>query len=110
MRKVAVIGSTGQLGSDISEVFGKESLPLSHDEIEIKDINSCRKSLKDVDMVINCAAYVKVDDSEEYPEEAFMVNAIGARNVALVCNEKQMKNIFSNPNNETNTEHPKVQK
>jgi dTDP-4-dehydrorhamnose reductase len=92
--KVAIIGSTGQLGSDILEVFGEKALPLSHDEIEVKDINSCRKVLKDVDAVINCAAYVKVDDSEDHPEAAFMVNAIGARNVAMVCNEKQIKNVY----------------
>ena len=94
MIKVAIIGSTGQLGSDIFEVFGEKALPFSHDEIEVKDINSCRKILKDVDIVINCAAYVKVDESEDNPEKAFMVNAIGARNVALVCNEKKMKNVY----------------
>ncbi|MDI6640083.1 MAG: dTDP-4-dehydrorhamnose reductase [Methanocellales archaeon] len=92
--KVAIIGSTGQLGSDILDVFGEKALPLSHDEIEVKDIASCRRVLKNVDAVINCAAYVKVDDSEGHPEEAFMVNAIGARNVALVCNENQMKNVY----------------
>ena len=92
--KVAIIGSTGQLGSDISDRFGEKALPLSHNEIEVKDINSCRKVLKGVDTVINCAAYVKVDDSEDHPEEAFMVNAIGARNVALVCNENQIENIY----------------
>jgi len=94
MTKVAVIGSTGQLGSDILDVFGEKALPLSHDEIEVKDINSCIKVLKDVDVVINCAAYVKVDESEDNPEEAFMVNVIGARNVALICNEKQIENVY----------------
>ncbi|MCX6821920.1 MAG: dTDP-4-dehydrorhamnose reductase [Candidatus Aenigmarchaeota archaeon] len=89
--KVAIIGSTGQLGSDILEVFGEEAIPLSHDEIEVKDINSCRRVLKDVDTVINCAAYINVDQSEDHPDEAFMVNAIGARNVALICNARKMK-------------------
>ena len=92
--KVAIIGANGQLGSDLVNVFGERALPLSHDEIEVKDINSCIKVLKDVDVVINCAAYVKVDESEDHPEEAFMVNAIGARNVARVCNEKKMKNVY----------------
>jgi len=92
--KVAVIGSTGQLGSDILDIFGEDASPLSHDEIEVRDVNSCRRVLKDVDVVINCAAYVKVDDSEDHPEAAFMVNAIGARNVAMVCNERQIKNVY----------------
>lgn len=47
--KVAIIGSTGQLGSDILEVFGEDALLLSHDEIEVKDINSCRRVLKDIE-------------------------------------------------------------
>jgi len=92
--KVAIIGSTGQLGSDILDIFGERALPLSHDEIEVRDVGSCRKALKDVDTVINCAAYVKVDDSEDRPDEAFMVNAIGARNVALVCNERKIRNVY----------------
>jgi dTDP-4-dehydrorhamnose reductase len=92
--KVAIIGSTGQLGSCALEAFGKKALPLSHDEIEVKDIDSCRKVLKNIDIVINCAAYVRVDDSEDYPNEAFMVNAIGARNIALVCNERNLKNVY----------------
>lgn len=92
--KVAIIGSTGQLGGDILEVFGEENLPLTHDEIEVKDINSCRRVLKNVDTVINCAAYVNVDESEDQPDETFMVNAIGARNIALVCNKRKMKNVY----------------
>ena len=91
--RVAIIGANGQLGSDLVNVFGEKALPFTHAEIEVKDINSCIKVLKNVDIVINCAAYVKVDESEDHPEEAFIVNAIGARNVALVCNEKKMKNV-----------------
>jgi dTDP-4-dehydrorhamnose reductase len=92
--KVAVIGSTGQLGGDIVDIFGEDALPLSHNEIEVKYIKSCRRVLRDVDAVINCAAYVRVDDSEDKSEEAFMVNALGARNVAFVCNEKQIINVY----------------
>jgi len=92
--EVAIIGANGQLGSDLVNVFGEKALPLSHDEIEVKDINSCRRALEDVDIVINCAGYINVDESEDNPEEAFMVNAIGAKNVALACNEKQMKNMY----------------
>jgi dTDP-4-dehydrorhamnose reductase len=90
----AVIGSTGQLGSDMLYVLGEEAVSLSHDDIEIKDINSCRRALKDIDAVVNCAGYVRVDDCEDNPEEAFMVNAVGARNIAMVCDEKHMTNVY----------------
>ncbi len=47
------------------------------------------KNFKDLDLVINCAAYVKVDECENNPQEALSVNAIGARNVALVCKQNK---------------------
>lgn len=37
------------------------------------------------DVVINTAAYHRVGECEDYPEEAFQVNAIVVRNLALVC-------------------------
>jgi dTDP-4-dehydrorhamnose reductase len=37
------------------------------------------------DAVMNCAAYVRVDDCEEHASEAFNVNAIGALNLARAC-------------------------
>lgn len=92
--KLGVIGATGQLGSDIVDAFGEKAIPLTHNDIEVQDINSCRSALKDMDAVINCAAYVKVDDSEDHPGEAFGVNAIGAMNVARACNENQMTNVY----------------
>ena len=36
------------------------------------------------DIIINTAAYVRVDNSEFYPEKAFAVNAVGALNVVRV--------------------------
>lgn len=92
--KILIVGSTGQLGSDILKVFDGETIPLTHKEIEVKDIDSCRRVLKGADVVINCAAYVNVDESEDHPDDAFMVNAIGARNVALVCAERKMKSVY----------------
>lgn len=85
--RVAIIGATGQLGSDLANVFGSEAIPLRHDDIEVKNFLSCISVLKsnNPDVVINCAAYVKVDDAEDFTEEAFSVNAIGARNVAQAC-------------------------
>lgn len=85
--KIAIIGATGQLGSDLTKAFGKVAIPLSHADIEVKDFSSCINALKNKhpNVVINCAAYVKVEDAEDFVEEAFSVNAIGAKNVAQVC-------------------------
>ncbi|MBE6895363.1 MAG: dTDP-4-dehydrorhamnose reductase [Ruminococcaceae bacterium] len=37
------------------------------------------------DIVINCAAYTNVDGCESNQDTAFMVNAIGSRNLAIAC-------------------------
>ena len=85
--KVAVIGATGQLGSDLVKVF-EDVIPLTHRDIEVTDLSSCEilKELKP-DVVINTAAYHKTDECEENPEKSFLVNSVGARNIALICKE-----------------------
>jgi len=98
--KVVVIGFRGQLGSDLMEVLGSDDYfkveGLSHEDIEVSDLNSCRKALSRemVDAVINTAAFHKTDLCEDEPEKAFNVNAIGAYNVSLICREIDAINIY----------------
>ena len=40
-----------------------------------------------VDVVVNCAAFHRVDDCEKRPDEAFRINALGALHVARACAE-----------------------
>ena len=93
--KIAVIGATGQLGSDLVKVFD-EVIPLTHVEIEIKDLLSCLKTLEKYrpDVVINCASCVRVDDAEDYAEEVFAVNSVGAKNVAIACKKINAVNVY----------------
>ena len=39
------------------------------------------------DAIISCAAYTIVDGCEAHPDDAFKVNALGARNLALAAEE-----------------------
>ena len=93
MMRIAVIGRTGQLGTDLVRVFEEagayQVFPLSHAEVECADPKSVRTALAGVrpDVVINCAAFVRVDECEDRPEAAFRVNTIGALYVARVCAE-----------------------
>ncbi len=97
--KVAIIGANGQLGSDLVEVFGKdpsfEVIPLTHKDLDVT-VPETLKVLKELkpDVIINTAAYVRVDDAELYPEKAFAVNAIGALNVARVAEEIGAVNVY----------------
>ena len=93
--KVAIIGANGQLGTDLVEVFGEEAIPLTHKDLDVTDFESLKilKELKP-DVIINTAAYVRVDDAELYPERAFQVNAVGALNVARIANEIGAINVY----------------
>ena len=82
--KVAVIGSTGQLGQDLIRVFGDEAVGFAHQDLDVTDgvgVASAIHSLRP-DWVLNTAAFHRVDDCEVNPTLAFAVNTLGALNVA----------------------------
>ena len=95
--KIAVIGSTGQLGTDIVKTLknGHGVISLTHKDIEVTDYNSC-KILKQhqPDIIINTAAFHKTDQCEEEPLKTFTINAIGARNVAIISREIAATTVF----------------
>jgi len=88
--KVAVTGANGQLGTDLCRALHNfDVIPLTHADIEIADMASVREAMlkHKPAIIINTAAYVRVDDCEDEKEKAFQVNALGARNVAVVAQE-----------------------
>jgi dTDP-4-dehydrorhamnose reductase len=88
--KIAIIGSTGQLGTDLVKILQNEHevIGLTHKDIEVSDYKSCLilKELKP-EVIINTAAFHKTDQCEEEPLKTFSVNAIGAKNVATISKE-----------------------
>jgi dTDP-4-dehydrorhamnose reductase len=89
---IAVIGSNGQLGSDVVDAFraqGHEVRALTHADIELSNLESVRSSLssRPPHLVVNAAAMHHVENCEQDPQKAFAVNAIGARNLAVVTRD-----------------------
>lgn len=88
MNNILIIGSNGQLGTDLTKEFenklGLEVLTLNHSQIELKHKDSVLASITRLnpDIVINCGAYVKVDECEDNAAHAIEVNALGAGYVA----------------------------
>ena len=82
--KVAVIGSTGQLGQDLMWMFGEEAVGFAHEDLDVTDEESVASAVRSAepDWVLNTAAYHRVDDCETNPTLTFAVNATGALNVA----------------------------
>jgi len=88
--RVLITGANGQLGTDLCRILhGLETIPLTHKDVEITNMNSVKEVLgkHKPDIIINTAAYVRVDDCETEQDKAFLVNALGARNVAVVAQE-----------------------
>jgi len=93
--KVVLIGAKGQLGSDLTLILktnGYEVVSLTHANVEVTDMGSIRSTLipAQPDVVINTAAYHKVEEAEGNPAQAFAVNTIGPRNLALVCRDMEL--------------------
>lgn len=91
-QRIAIIGASGQLGSAFRQLLGERAIPIQHSQIEISDSESIRAVLMaaNPDFVINAAAYNWVDKAEVEPQVAYAVNALGPRNLALVCAERSI--------------------
>ncbi len=89
-QRTAIIGASGQLGSELVRLLGPRAIPLKHSQIELSDPSSVRQALSAInpDCVINAAAYNWVDKAEDEPAIAYAVNALGPRNLALACAER----------------------
>jgi dTDP-4-dehydrorhamnose reductase len=100
MDRVVVIGSSGQLGHDLVEVLRAadrfEVIALDHSQIECTALASVRQVLLPLKArtIINCAAFIRVDDCESLAREAFDVNAIAALNVARAAAESRAKCVY----------------
>ena len=95
--KIAVIGSTGQLGTDLLKTLENEHnvIGLTHNDIEVSDYNSLTilKEQKP-DIVINTAAFHKTDQCEKEPLKTFSVNTLGARNIAKITKEIDATTVY----------------
>ncbi|HMC69977.1 MAG TPA: sugar nucleotide-binding protein, partial [Mycobacteriales bacterium] len=91
-----VTGAAGQLGTDVTAVlkmYGEDVVPCGRGMLDISDPDSVQSVLDDAspDVVINCAAYTKVDDAEADEDTAFCVNADGPDLIARWCYEAQSR-------------------
>jgi dTDP-4-dehydrorhamnose reductase len=88
--KVMLIGAGGQLGGDLRRMLPAENcVSLTHADVEITDPASVRRAFEGhrPDVVINTAAFHRVDDCETQAERAFQTNAIAVRALAQACHE-----------------------
>jgi len=106
--KILITGASGQLGScltkmlemgnselgEIPEIFiGAQTDLTDTPELDITDLEAVLAYTANTkpDLIINCAAYTNVDGCETHQEDAFKVNALGARNLAIAAEQIDAK-------------------
>ena len=86
MTRIAVVGAGGLLGTDLMDVLRLFSpAGFSRARLDITDRKAVNEALVGFDVVINAAAYTRVDDAETRRDLAFAVNALGPKNIAETC-------------------------
>lgn len=96
--KYLITGAAGMLGRDLRaalaasdvtarNVTARNVTALSRFDLDITDLDAVREAVAGHDVVVNAAAYTKVDEAETHEAEAHAVNAIGAGNLALATSD-----------------------
>lgn len=81
---ILVLGAGGQIGRALVERAGPRAVGLARARCDVCEMAEVERALSEVrpSLVINCAAFTKVDAAETARAGAFAVNAEGAGNVA----------------------------
>jgi dTDP-4-dehydrorhamnose reductase len=88
--RILLIGANGQLGSDVAKISGAhEVVARTHQDLDIVHFATVQEEIRKIqpEVIINTAAFHKVDLCETEVLPAFEVNAYGVRNLALAARE-----------------------
>lgn len=82
--RILVTGALGMLGRDMCERLASEHTvrAADRDELDITEPDQVARAVREVDAVVNCAAWTAVDDAESAEAGAFTLNAIGPQLLA----------------------------
>ncbi|MDC5697701.1 dTDP-4-dehydrorhamnose reductase [Intrasporangium calvum] len=83
--RVLVAGASGMLGVDVVAALraaGHVVTAMGRADLDVTDPAECIAAAAGHDLIVNCAAFTRVDDAETEEAQAFRVNAVGAANLA----------------------------
>ena len=96
---VLVTGASGQLGQAIQFIAKNHSeikfVFCSSSDLDISNKENCQTVFQKTkpDFCINAAAYTAVDKAESERDKAELINVLGSKNIAEVCNNFDVKLI-----------------
>lgn len=85
---LVITGAGGLLGRTLTAAAlarGYDVTALTSADCDITDLSAVERHVGADDVVVNCAAYTRVDDAERDEARAHAVNTTGAENVAQAC-------------------------
>ncbi|GAK43443.1 spore coat polysaccharide biosynthesis protein SpsK [Paenibacillus sp. TCA20] len=97
--RILVSGAGGQLGKDVVAIFsqaGHEVMGCERNDLDITDQEQCNQVIGSFkpDAIIHCAAYTAVDQAESDVDGAYLINAVGTRNIAVASEKVGAKLIY----------------
>jgi len=96
--RVIVIGSAGMLGHKLVKAFSKnhQVLAVDKDEMDITDLEQVRSQTAEFkpSWLVNAAAFTAVDLAESQEDEAFLINAVGSRNISVASYEAGARVLY----------------
>lgn len=98
MFNILVTGSTGQLGSEIHKISNNYKYVFFFENsksLDITDHTIVKNFIveKNINVIINCAAYTAVDNAESEIDQAYAINHLAVENLAFLANEFNIKLI-----------------
>ncbi len=95
MTRILLTGGDGQLGRELFDCAtgaGHSVRSTDRADCDIADPTMVAAVLDEADpeVVINCAAWTRVDDAEGNPDAAFRLNSLGPRVLAAACDRRRV--------------------
>jgi len=95
MKKILLIGKTGQLGSEIMKdafSFGFETIGFEQKELDVTNHLQVKEKIDKIkpNVVINTSAYQVIPMCEKNPLLAMAVNFLAVQNLARICQENNI--------------------
>ena len=102
--KILVTGKNGQLGQSIKRLLDEKCFAnlssfsfifTGREELNLETLESIQSYFvrNDIDIIINCAAYTKVDQAEEDQSQANLINHNAVRELAKISKRNKIKLI-----------------